>query len=54
MTEICDDCLTAMYDEGARSLKEQQDMAMLMGDEVADHICDRTEDKTAKCDCQCQ
>ena len=61
---VCDDCLTAVYDEwgdniatralGPPSLAEQERICIDLGADIPDHICERTEDLTQECACACQ
>ena len=50
---FCDSCIEAAGDEGARGFEE--DALMLMGDDIADHLCDEIEEGGAvHCDCPCK
>lgn len=54
MANVCDECLTAVYDETSIQLdaNEQQLMAMEMGADIADHRCEQF-DNGDPCDCAC-
>jgi hypothetical protein len=51
---VCDDCLTAAYDEGASGHDEQANVCRMMGADLADHVCEaRDEPDTGPCACDC-
>lgn len=52
MTKICDECLTAAYDEGATDAETQEEVCLSMGADIADHYCESTDAGTA-CSCAC-
>ena len=52
-TVICDDCLTAAYDEGAQTREEQEIMCTTIGNEITDHTCLCREGDQSRCDCLC-
>jgi len=41
-SNVCDNRLTAAYDEGARDKELQIQVCTTIGDEIADHSCDVT------------
>ncbi len=51
---ICDNCLTAAYDEGADTIWSQRDLCRSMGADIPDHICITTEHPSTLCGCACQ
>lgn len=49
---VCDNCLTAVYDEdGSLNQEEQTQIAITMGNEIIDHICEP--DEGYECYCLC-
>lgn len=51
---ICDNCLTAAYDEGADSIFDQRDLCRTMGADITDHTCAKVYHPTTFCGCACQ
>jgi len=53
--DVCDDCTTVAYDNGADGYDEQATMMSLVGSEVADHNCIvyLEPELNARCDCAC-
>ncbi|KKL18241.1 hypothetical protein LCGC14_2477230 [marine sediment metagenome] len=51
---VCDECLTAIYDESPGRLiaAEQAQMAIEMGADIADHRCEQFDGGTP-CYCSC-
>lgn len=47
---VCESCLYAATEEGGDE-GGAEDICLLMGADIADHICDRQEG--AQCDCAC-
>ena len=53
MIGVCDGCLTAVYDElGAIGREESETVAMNLGSEIPDHICEAREEGNP-CSCGC-
>lgn len=55
MTQVCDNCLTAVHDEHTGfklSTEEQAYMARDLGADIADHRCEQF-DGGSPCDCAC-
>lgn len=51
---VCDDCLTAAYDEGIEDGAEQASTMISIGAEWPDHLCVELElEGEIKCDCGC-
>jgi hypothetical protein len=51
---VCDDCLTAAYDEGVNGYEAQASMMIDLGDEWQDHECVELElEVKIRCDCGC-
>jgi len=50
MVYVCDSCLTAAYDEGAKDRQMQEYVCTQLGAEIPDHNCDEWE----KCECGCR
>lgn len=51
-TVVCDNCLTAAYDEGAQDKDMQIDVCLNLGADIADHRCESF-DGGGKCSCSC-
>ena len=53
--DVCDDCITVAYDNGAAGYGEQATMMMLVGSEVEDHDCIvyLEPELNVPCDCAC-
>ena len=53
--DVCDDCTTVAYDNGADGYDEQATMMSLVGSEVADHNCIvyLEPELNVRCDCAC-
>ena len=51
---VCDDCLTAAWDEGAEDRPAMVALMTAMGDQLTDHSCQRVEDPVLRCDCACE
>ena len=50
---ICESCIEAATEEGAGGFEEEA--LMLMGDDIADHLCDEIEtDGEVRCSCPCK
>ena len=57
MPEVCDYCLDAAYDLGARTLQDQVMVATEMGADLPDHLCDVVElmgEEDVECSCGCR
>jgi hypothetical protein len=53
MVTVCDSCIEALEEEGAPEGAEAQ-MAVEMGADIADHLCDEIEsDGDIRCTCAC-
>lgn len=51
---LCDSCLEVALDNGASS-DIAEEVLTLMGEDIADHICDEIEeDGVVHCDCACK
>ena len=56
MAQFCDGCWLAIEEETEGFGFDDDDMMealSFMGGEIADHICDRVEDSSIKCNCEC-
>ena len=55
MSEICDPCGNAVEDEAEQPLDAQSKLtvAMEMGADIADHLCEKVTDNGRSCDCAC-
>lgn len=55
MAEICDSCGNAAEDEAEAPLDTQTKLtiAMDLGADIADHICEKVTDNGKECDCAC-
>ena len=53
MKNVCDECMTAAYDEGAEDEEMQADICRSIGADIADHTCERLETNKA-CACACK
>ncbi len=53
MKNVCDECMTAAYDEGAEDEDMQAEICRSMGADMADHTCERVETNKA-CACACK
>ena len=51
--EVCDDCLTAAYDEGAVDKQLQVQICTTMGADIADHTCEAVDEPDTRCACEC-
>ena len=54
--KFCDGCWLAIEEETEGFGFDDDDMMealSFMGGEIADHICDRVEDSSIKCNCEC-
>ena len=51
--EICDECMTAAYDEGAVTKEQAETICTTLGNEIPDHTCVSREEPGTRCDCLC-
>ena len=51
--EVCDDCLTAAYDEGASDVVTRAQICTALGADIVDHTCEAIDEPTTRCDCSC-
>ena len=52
---VCESCLQAAQDESFKlTYQEAVFLAIEMGDQIADHLCDAFENNDGECDCACQ
>lgn len=57
MAQFCDGCMEAIEEDSEGFGLDQEDMMealSFMGGDIADHICDRVEDSSIKCSCDCR
>lgn len=60
MVHICDNCLTAAYDEvswdpeACDNYELQKQICLNQGADIADHVCLVTEGYEDRCDCACR
>ena len=54
-TDICDDCSLVAYDMGVEGWDAQIETMVLLGSELADHLCTAKEEPSIgiQCDCGC-
>jgi len=53
--DVCDDCITEAYDQGAEGYDEQASLMVYIGAEMPDHNCIvyLEPELNARCDCGC-
>lgn len=56
LVEVCDSCIEAAADHGAPDRLAQEELMILLGADLADHLCDEVEarDLGIKCACVCR
>ena len=56
VTTVCDYCVNEAYDAGIEGYDAQVEAMLLVGADVADHLCDVTEERDypLRCHCPCK
>lgn len=53
MQNVCDDCMTAAYDEGILDGEQQAQVCIDLGADIPDHLCESTDEPDIACACAC-